>query len=202
MDPVTMALIGMQLAGGLMKANAARKAAQAQAAQDEYNARLSEAAAGDTLLRGQTQESAVKQLTSERISTGRAQLGASGVDVQSGSAVDTLAGQRARGALAALVVRGNAARSAWGYEAQASNFRAKAKYALEQGDDAALGALLGAGGQALGMAGQAGAFKSSALSTPGVTTPLIRVGEPTNPPPAFGDAGFGDFPFEDGALPS
>jgi hypothetical protein len=73
--------------------------------------------------------------------------------------VDTLAGQRARGELAALVVRGNAARSAWGYESQASNFRAKAKYALEQGDDAALGALLGAGGEALGMAGKAGAFQ-------------------------------------------
>jgi hypothetical protein len=201
-DPVTIALIGMQLAGGVMKANAARKAAQAQAAQDEYNARLSEAAAGDTRLRGQTQESAVKELTSERISTGRAQLGASGVDVASGSAVDTLAGQRARGELAALVVRGNAARSAWGYESQASNFRAKAKYALEQGDDAALGALLGAGGEALGMASTAGAFKSSAPSTPGVDIPIIRVGEPTTAPFSFGDIGLGDYQFDEGALPS
>lgn len=200
MDPVTIGLIATTLLSGIMKGNAAKRAAQAQAAQDEYNARLAEAAGGDALLRGQTQESAVKQLTSERVSTGKAQLGASGVDVQSGSAVDTLAGQRARGALAALVVRSNAAREAWGYSTQAQGLHVRAAYALQSGNDAALGDLLGAGAGALDVANRSGAFRSGA--GPGVETPLIRVGEPTTAPVSFGDTSVGDFPFESGALPS
>jgi hypothetical protein len=200
--PLAIGLIGVQLLGGIMRAQAAKRAAQAQAAQDEYNAKLAEMGAGDALLRGVTQESAVKQATSEHISTGQTQLAASGVDVQSGSAVDTLAGLRARGMLAALVVRGNAAREAWYSQGQAANFRAKAQYALQAGDDAATGDILGAGAGALGMAGQAGAFSRSMPSTPGVDTPIIRVGEPTLPPLSFGDVNFGDFAVDEGAIPS
>lgn len=184
-----MAMIATALAGGVLKANASRRAAQAQAAQDEFNAKLDETAAGDALLRGQTAESAVHQVTSDRISTGKASLGASGVDTQSGSAVDALAGLRARGMLAALVLRGNAARDAWGFQGRAADFRARAQFALQSGDDAALGDMLGTGSQILGIAGKTGSF--SGLSTPGVNTPLIRVGEPTTSPVNFGDASFG-----------
>jgi hypothetical protein len=167
--------LALNVIGGIVRANAARRAAQAQARQDEFNAHLSDMAAGDALARGEVDSGNVKRQTSEAISSDKASLGASGVDVQAGSALDALAGQRARGELAALVVSSNAKRQAWGYEGTAQNYRAHAQYALQQGDDAFLAGILGTGASTAEMVTKGG--------VPGVTTPIIRVGEPTEAPP-------------------
>lgn len=200
MDPVTMGIVATTLLGGILKGNAAKRAAAAQAAQDEFNAKLSDTAAGDALLRGLTAEGAVARATSDAVSTGRAQLGASGVDTQSGSAVDSLAGLRARGQLAALVIRQNAAREAWGDQGQAANFRARAKNALQSGSDQYIGELLSAGASALqayqkgkGFDSKGGESASEGPGTPGIDTPIIRVGEPTTAPVPFGEQYTGDY---------
>jgi hypothetical protein len=168
--------LALNVIGGYVRAQAARRAAEAQARQDEFNAHLQDMAAGDALQRGEVDSGNVKRQTSEAISSDKAQLGASGVDVQAGSALDALAGQRARGELAALVVSSNAKRQAWGFEGQAANYRAHGQYALQQGDDAFLAGLLGTGASTAEMAAKSGLV-------PGVTSPIIRVGEPTEPAP-------------------
>lgn len=187
--------IAIHVVGGIMRANAARRAAEAQAAQDEFNAKLADMAQGDALARGQVDEGNVRRGVSEKISTQRAQLAASGVDVQSGSALDALSSQRARGELAALVVRSNAAREAWGLAGVAQNYRNKAAYARQSGSEAFLAELIGTGTNV--------AEDASKLSgSPGITTPLIRVGEPTVPDAWMnGDPLVGYNPQGDGMTP-
>lgn len=155
-------VIGASLLGGFLRANAARRAAYAQAAEDERNARLTELAAADAKQRGAVRESAIKTATGERVSSDKAQLGAAGVDTQSGSAVDSLAGVSGRGALAALVARTDATREAWGYETRATNLHQHAAYSRQLGDESALSSVLMGG-----LNGIAAAY------------PIMRIGEPT-----------------------
>lgn len=178
MDPITIGLAASSIAGGFMRANAARRAAHAQAQQDIYNAQLAEAAARDAKARGEVNEGNVRRRTSDVVSADQAQLGASGVDVQSGSALDTLAGQRMRGELAARVVRSNAAREAWGYAGTAAGLRAKAAYAEQSGDQDFISSLISGGAGALSAAHGTGGGNAG---SPGIDYPLIRVGEPTVP---------------------
>jgi hypothetical protein len=166
------AIAAMQIFGGFLRANAARRAARMQAAQDRRNATIAEFAGGDALQRGSAEEGAIKQATSERISSDQAQLGASGVDVRSGSALDTLSGQRMRGALTALRARSNATRLAWGYRTEADNLRFQGDYAEYAGDQAFKEQLLGGGLQGAGSLAQGNGGA-------GVAYPIIRIGEPT-----------------------
>lgn len=192
MDPLTLATIGLSLFGGVMKASAAQRAAAAQAQQDRGNARLAALAASDAVSRGSIAEGGIDRRTSEAVSTDQSSLAASGVSTNSGSALSTLAAQRAQGAFAAIVARNNAAKEAWGYETQSQNFESRATYALQSGDSQASADILGGLTSALGGAQKGGLFSNA--GSPGITTPLIRVGEPTFPEAFMGNplAGYSD----------
>lgn len=89
----------------------------------EWNAKLAERQAADAIARGQTAAQRQGMATRQAIGAQRAALAANGVEVNDGSAVDVQSDTAALGALDALTIRNNAAREAWGYQAQASNYR-------------------------------------------------------------------------------
>jgi hypothetical protein len=88
----------------------------------ERNAELARIAKVDALRRGGVRETIQRIKTAKIIGKQRAAAGASGVSVESGSTVDVMADARMMGELDSLIIRNNAAREAWGFEAQALNF--------------------------------------------------------------------------------
>src|SRR3954471_22079845 len=106
-------MAGANLAGSFLKARAEKDAAEADAQTLEQNAQIADTAAGDALLRGQFISGRIKAQGSAIVSKQKATLAASGVDTQSGSAVDAQASTAGLSAMDALVASNNAAREAW-----------------------------------------------------------------------------------------
>lgn len=75
---------------------------------------------------------------------------ASGIDVNSGSAVDVQASERMLGMMDALTIRANAARAAYGYEAEAMSESARAGLLKRRGKMSRLRGLMDASGTFLG----------------------------------------------------
>jgi hypothetical protein len=145
MCTVAGALGALGAAGSLYQGVAARSAARAQAAADEQNARLADEQAKDAVRRGSYEEVKLRRSMSLLEGGQRAALAASGVDVDSGSALDVQEASRLEGERDAAVLRMNAQREAWGYQAQAVNYRNAASAARASGRNAMTGAVIGAG---------------------------------------------------------
>jgi hypothetical protein len=92
----------------------------------EINARVAEQGAESALIAGQKQESAIRSRTAQIKSAQRAGLGASGVDLGTGSAANLLTSTDVMGEIDANTAEINAIQSAWGYRTQASNALASA----------------------------------------------------------------------------
>ncbi len=141
--PVILAAvaIGGQVIGGFQKAAADRQAASAQqqayeakAKESQYQAQVAEnnrqtseqnarvaAAAGEQQAFNKGME------TRQKVGGIVAGQAASGVDVSSGSALDVKSSTQELGQVDALTIRSNAAREAYGYQVQGSNFGAQAE---------------------------------------------------------------------------
>lgn len=85
----------------------------------EINARLSELAAETELNRGQREYASFTLKKGAMKSTQRANLAANGVDLGSGSALETLTSTDIMGEIDGSTIINNAVRSAWGYQTQA-----------------------------------------------------------------------------------
>ncbi len=111
----------------------------------------------------------------------RAGFGASGVDVNSGSAVRTQSDTARVGAMDATTIMNNAARSAWGLKQQARDF----------GADAQLDTMTGAMGGIRSLVGGASDFASkwSQWQTAGVGAKKYGVGSPSWGMDLSGDGG-------------
>lgn len=131
------------LAGGAIKAKAARDAGQAQGAILDENAVLAEQAAGDAVNRGALAAGRIRLEGGRLQAKQRAQYASSGVDVQAGSAVDVVADTSALSGLDAEIAQNNAMREAWGLRKQAGQFRKQAKLARDSGDSSAVASILG-----------------------------------------------------------
>jgi hypothetical protein len=79
----------------------------------------------------------------------KAAQAASGIDVNSGSAVSVQASERMLGMLDALTIRSNAARAAYGYQAEAGNEIARSKMLRQRGKMARISGLMDASGTIL-----------------------------------------------------
>lgn len=121
--------IGVTGAGAGFSAMASRSAGKAQKQLAEYNAQVAELQAEDAILRGRETEERHRTNVRRLIGSQRAALGASGADVNEGSALDIQADTAAMGELDALTIRTNAAREAWGYRIQAQDYRARGNIA-------------------------------------------------------------------------
>jgi len=130
---------------------AAQSAARAQAAAEEQNARISDEQAKDAIRRGGYEELKHRRQMSILQGSQRAALAASGVSVDSGSALDIQEAGIREGEQDASVIRINAAREAWGYQVQAVNHRNAASAARASGQNAMFSAGIGAATSLLGV---------------------------------------------------
>ncbi|WP_421707111.1 virion core protein, T7 gp14 family [Algihabitans sp.] len=116
----------MQMQAQSQQAAAQRASLNYQRQVSENNARTSEALAEDARQRGRAQERAQRMQTRQLLGRQRAVLGATGLQADSGSALDILGDTAALGELDALQIRDNATREAWRFRVQASNDQAQA----------------------------------------------------------------------------
>ena len=130
-EPTTLAIAsiastaigtGISAIGQARQASAQRNQAQYQARVAENNAITANRLADDSLQRGQIEEQRNRQQTRQLQGRQTAALAASGVDVQSGSALDIVSDTAALGEIDALTIRDNASREAWQRRVQAQEF--------------------------------------------------------------------------------
>ncbi len=146
------AAVGLTLAGGGLQAYGQYQSGRANERLMDYNARLAEQQAEDALARGREAEGLQRLKTRVTIGSQRARMAASGVDISAeGSAIDLVADTARLGELDALTIRNNAAREAWGYRTQATDYRMRGDIARTEGTYGAIGTLLTTGSRAYGM---------------------------------------------------
>jgi hypothetical protein len=97
-----------------------------EAAMLEQNAKIAERQAQDALLRGKLEEQKIGANTRQIIGAQRSIIGAQGLDLESGSALDLQLEAASMGALDAMTIRNNARREAWGYNVEAGDARNRA----------------------------------------------------------------------------
>lgn len=107
-------LIGQGIQGASQIAQGKQAAADA-----ETNRRIAEFQAQDALLRGTKDEERYRRLIATTIGAQRAEFGARNVTT-SGTALDILSDTAQVGGEDIAMIRSNAARTAWGYRAQAN----------------------------------------------------------------------------------
>jgi hypothetical protein len=146
MAALTTALIALQAVNTGAQFLSSRRAASGLERQANYeadvlglNANQADAQRKDALTRGQQAEHQSRNDTRALIGAQRAALGASGVDISTGSAVDVQADAAGIGELEALTIRNNARREAYGYEVDALNLRTRAAMTRVAGRNQASG---------------------------------------------------------------
>ena len=140
----SLASMSLQTASVLGAAQVSHQRAGVARAQGDYasgvsdiNAGLADAQAADATRRGAVNESRFRSGTKQLIGAQRAAAGSSGIDANSGSALDVQSDSARLGELDALTIRNNAAREAWGYSVQAANERTQGAMAKAAGENEA-----------------------------------------------------------------
>jgi hypothetical protein len=151
-------------AGTLQAGRAASAASNYQAVVAANNAQLANQAADRALAAGAAQTEEVSMKSAANVGAIKAAQGASGVDVNTGSALDVQSSARALGQLAATRTENNAQERAWGYRVQASNDVAQAQLDLMAGKNQLAGAETAATTQELGGLGTGALGAAQALS--------------------------------------
>lgn len=137
------ASVGFSVLSGILSGMAKYQAGKANAATDRGNAVLAERAAGDAVLRGQHAAALAKMRGGAVKGQQKAAVAASGASVSSGSALDLLADTSLMTDMEVSTISSNAAREAWGYRSQATQFRNRANRSEDQGRQAFAGDILG-----------------------------------------------------------
>lgn len=126
-----LAMMGIKALGSLSSSFAQSKATSAQGDYEssiyESNARLKDMMAADAVKRGAAEAIKAKQASKRLIGSQRAALGAQGIDIESGSALDIQKETASLGAEDALNIKNNAWRESWGYQVQANDLRGRAE---------------------------------------------------------------------------
>lgn len=142
-------MAGMSMVNAQSQASSAKSQAEFSAAQFSANKKFADISAGDAITRGEKNAQLERQKTRQQIGAQRAAAGASGVDVNYGSAADVQADTAGQGAMNELTIRNNAWREAWGYKTQAISAGASAGMAELGGDNQARNTLITGGVNAL-----------------------------------------------------
>lgn len=145
MDPVTMTAlsVGTSLAGGVMGAIGSEDNASVQAQIARNNANTAQWNANIASQQGEQQSTMKGMQTAQTVGKVKTGFGASGVDVNSGSPASVAAAVSSAGMTDQQTIKSDAARTAWGYETQSTNFDNQATVDKQQGDWGALSSLLG-----------------------------------------------------------
>lgn len=149
---LTAASGGLAAYGQIQEGNQASDMYKYQAQVAKNNAELAKDAAKDAEIRGENAAQQTRLRTRQVIGNYRASAAARGVEVDSGSALDTTVDLAGIGELDALLIKDNATREAWGYNNQAIQFQDNAKLdkkasvnVKRAAGTAAFGTLLGTG---------------------------------------------------------
>jgi len=142
---------GIQAAGAYTSAKSKKNAYDAQGKIDLNNAQISEWQAQQAEAAGATQVQTSELHTAQTIGQQRAALGANGVDLGQGSALDVLTSSMLIGEHDKATITDNASRTAWGYRTQGTNFKNDASMSFSAADAinpamAGVGSLLGSAG--------------------------------------------------------
>lgn len=144
-EPATIAAVALAT-GAVMQGYAAKQQGEFEDDVSKYNARQLENEAVQTRNKGTEEENRQREKTAQLTSLQRAQLGASGVDVGSGSALALQEDADLLGEADALRIRSNFEDAATAQEDQALITRASGKAAKKAGQNAFNASLLQAGG--------------------------------------------------------
>lgn len=151
---VLQAITGVSAANQQAKSQQEVDAYQRQVALNDQQ--IAQQNASQATAAGEQQEAIQGLKTRNTVGAIKAAQGASGIDVNSGSAVGVQAGAAETGQLDALTIRANAARQAYGYETQG------AAYGAEAGQDAAASENAGKAGEINEFSSLLGAASSGA----------------------------------------
>lgn len=157
--------------GGIAQSNAASYQSQIAA----NNAQIATNNATAATAAGEIQAETESKKGAAQIGEIKAGQAASGIDVNTGSAVDVQAGQRMTNVTDAENVEHNALLTAYGYTTQGANFQAQSEADQAAADAAPIGAGLSAAGTLLGDASGVGPKWTAAAkswSTPTASGPL------------------------------
>lgn len=144
-DPVSIS-VAVMATGTLMQGYAAQQQGEYENEVSKYNARQMRNEAIRTRNKGTDEEMRHREKTAQLTSMQRAQLGASGVDVGSGSALLLQEDADIIGEADALRIRSNYTDSAQTMDDQASLERSKGRAAVQAGQNAFKASILQAGG--------------------------------------------------------
>lgn len=158
---VAGAAIGSAVIGGIgaiQQSQASASAAGFNAKVAAQNAQIATQNANYSGAEGEQNIAASGAKTRAQIGATIANQGASGVDVNSGSAVNVRESEAKLGMLNALNIRSQAARQAYGYETQASGFEGQSRLDRSEQSNDKVSGYLNAGATVLGGAGSAAKY--------------------------------------------
>lgn len=152
---IPLAAIGLftgatQLGSAFMQSSAIKAQAGWEAGQLERNAALMDFKAKEATRMGEKEAQQRALQTKKLMGRQRAVAAAQGIDVDSGSALDISQETAGMGALDIATIRNNAWKQAWGYQVQAADARATARFTKIQGKYAARQTLITGGMKAAG----------------------------------------------------
>ncbi len=142
--------------GAIQQGNAASASAGYNAQIAANNAKIAKQNAGFAGAEGEYNVGAQGARTAAQVGTTLANQGASGIDVNSGSAVSVRESEAKVGMLNALNIRSEAARKAYGYQTEGVSDTAQSQLDKSQAASAKTGGYLSAAGTVLGGVGNAG----------------------------------------------
>lgn len=145
MAALTAIGLGLAVGGTVWNAVQTHRAGKKQDQQAQFNAAIAEEQAQDAITRGQEEEQNFRAQVRQRIGQARTSFAAQGVVVGEGSAADVEADLAYLGELDALQIRNNAAREAWGYRVEATNYRDAGRNARTSARNQIIGSVLGTG---------------------------------------------------------
>lgn len=152
-----LAVVGAAVSayGQMQSADAASKASSYNAAVARNNAIIANQNAEYAAKAGEAQAEQASLKSRAEVGAIKANQAAGNVDVNSGSALDVRSSAKELGQLNAITVRSNAARTAYGYQTQATGYKAQSQLddfesssAKSSGNIAALGTVIGGLGKA------------------------------------------------------
>lgn len=126
---VSQAISGVgSIASSYSQSQAISEQGKYESRQLRSNAEIAKLQAQDAIRRGEKEEQDHRKQVRKLISRQRAIMGAQGLDLESGTALQLQEETASLGALDALTIRNNAYREAWGYKAQAANLQSQSRF--------------------------------------------------------------------------
>ena len=157
--PLLFGSLGVGLYGAQQQASAERAIGKANEQIAQNNARLAKDSARDANIQGARESQQSAWRTRALIATQRAAAASANVDGQLGSAFDIVSDTALLGGIEQETIQLNAARKAWGFEAEATNYLNQGRLARYEGNAKARGTILGGLGNAIGLGAQIAGYK-------------------------------------------